>query len=188
MCSWLLSGEQGAKKKAQAGTDTGGMERRENIDGGFKCACCCSCYVVGRSCSACRQAPVCSTRGLAVQLRLQCQFTGRQNLASLSWQKLMDCRTLGEKRVFLIIPELCSSFGPRLLVYHKSRILLTHGEMLFCRHERQVEIFGASLLFGDFYKSTTPTFSRASFHVPPRVPHVPSGIPVFKTRKRMKAQ
>lgn len=165
MCSWLLGGEQGAKKKAWADTEIGGMERTENTDGVFKCAYCCSCYVGGRSFSASRQAPVCGTGGLAVQLRLQYQFSGRQNFSPLAgssggiavaqisteFNRVWGTWTLGQKRVFLIIPELSRNFGPRLPVYHKSRILLSCGEMLFCRHERQVETFGTSLLFGDFY-------------------------------------
>lgn len=194
-CRRLLGGLQGAKKKAWAETETGGMERTENTDGGFKCAYCCSCYVGGRSCSAYRQAPVCGTGGLAVQPRLQYQVSGRQNLSSLlgsNWwiavaqistefNRVWGTWTLGEKGIFLIIPELSRNFGPRLPVYHKSRILLTHGVMLSCRHERQVEIFGASLLFGDFYKATTATFNGASSHVcPPR----PQWYSCFQNRKK----
>lgn len=83
MCSWLLGGEQSAKKKARVETDTGGRERTENMDGGFQHAYCCSCCVGGRSCSACRQASAWGTGSLAAQLRLQCHLAGRQNLASL---------------------------------------------------------------------------------------------------------
>lgn len=92
MCSWRLGGELGAKKKAQAETDIGGMERTENIDGGFKCAFCCSCYVGdGRSCSTCGQAPVCGTGGLAVWLRLQYPVVRETKSCIFGWQQLMDC-------------------------------------------------------------------------------------------------
>lgn len=196
MCSWRLGGELGAKRKAQAETDIGGMERTENIDGGFKCAFCCSCYVGdGRSCSTCRQAPVCGTGGLAVWLRLQYPVVRETKSCIFGWQQLMDCscwdkhsiqqglRNLNtcKKRGFLIIAELSRSFDPRLPVCHRSRILLTHAEMLFCRHERQVEIFGTNLLFGDFYKATAATFNGANSHV---CPPCPWWYPCFQNKKK----
>lgn len=155
----------------------------------------------GRSCSACRLAPVCGTDSIVIviQLRVQYQFSGRKILSflpgsnwliavawiSTEFNRVWGTWTLGEERVFLIVPELSRNSGPRLPVYHQSRIVLTHGVMLFCRYERQVEIFGASLLFGDVYRDTTATFNRASSHVcPPR----PQWYPCFQNRKRMKAQ
>lgn len=122
------------------------------------------------------------------------QFSGRQNLTSLAgsiwwiavvqisteFNRVWGSWTLAEKKVFLIIPELSRNFGPKLPVSLKSRILLTHGEMLLFRHERQVEVFGASLLFGDSYKATTAIFNGANSHVcPPR----PQGYPCFQNKQ-----
>lgn len=88
-----------------------------------------------------------------------------------------------EKKVFLVILELSSSFHLRLTVCHNCGMLLTHGEMLSCRHERQVLLFGAGLLFGGSCEVITDIFNRANTRASPS-----SAIPVFKIRKRMKAK
>ena len=75
--------------------------------------------------------------------------------------------TLAEKMIFLITPELSRSFDPRLPVCHYSMMLLSHGEMLSCRHEKQVELFGAGLLFGSSCKAIiTAIFSGTNAHAP----------------------